>query len=52
MSRNSVVMLEVVESTWILKSPSSSTDGEVAESWVRNSEKSERKSGIGLEGGR
>lgn len=34
----------------MLKSPRSRMDGEMEQSWVRNSDKSERKAGLGLGG--
>lgn len=50
MSKNSVAVLQVVESTWMLKSPNRIHEGEMAQSWVRNSERSERNAGLGLGG--
>lgn len=50
MSRNSEAVLQEAESIWMLKSPSRITEGEMAESWVRNSEKSDRNAGLGLGG--
>ena len=50
MSVKSVVIVESVESMWMLKSPSRRTEVEREQSWVRNSEKSERNDGFGLGG--
>lgn len=43
-------VLESDASTWMLKSPSSKMDGEMAQSCVRNSDRSEGKAGLGLGG--
>jgi len=50
MSRKSVVILESVESIWMLKSPSRRMDGDIGQSWDRNSDSSERNAGLGLGG--
>ena len=42
--------LQSVESIWILKSPKRRMEGEMEQSWVRNSDRSERKAGLGLGG--
>lgn len=44
------MVLQLGESTWMLKSPSRRTDGDMAQSWVRYSDKSERNAGFGLGG--
>ena len=49
-SRNSVADLQLMLSMWKLKSPRMTTEGDIAQSWVRKCEKSERKVGFGLEG--
>ena len=45
MSRSSVEVVESDESTCMLKSPSSRMDGEMVQSCVRNSDRSEGKAG-------
>lgn len=50
MSNSSIVVLQSGESTWILKSPSRRIDGDMAQSWVRNSDRSEGNEGFGLGG--
>ena len=50
MSSSSIVVLQFGKSTWMLKSPSRRTDGDMAQSWVRNSDKSEGNVGFGLGG--
>lgn len=48
MSRKSVVVLESVESMWMLKLPNRRMDGDMAQSWDRNSDRSERNAGFVL----
>ena len=50
MSWSSVEVVESDESTCILKLPSSKMDGEMAQSCVRNSARSEGKAGLGFGG--
>ena len=49
-SKNSVAVVQEEESTCRLKSPNRRTEGEMAQSWVRNSEISERNVVLGLGG--
>ena len=49
-SRKSLAGLQSGESMWRLKSPRSKTDGEIEDSAVMNSERSDRKDGWGLGG--
>lgn len=48
--RNSMASLQSVLSMWMLKSPKRRMEDERALSWVKKSESSERKEGLGLGG--
>ena len=50
MSWSSVEVVESGESTCMLQSPSSRMDGEMAQSYVRNSDRSEGKAGLSFGG--
>lgn len=49
-ARNSAANLQVLESTWMLKSPSRSVDGDMAQVEVRSSASSDKKMVEGLGG--
>lgn len=48
MSRNSVGILQSVESMWMLKPPRSRMEREMEQSWVRNSDRPKGKAGLSL----
>lgn len=48
--RNSVAILQSVEPLWMLESTRSRMEYKMEQRWVTNSDKSERKVGLGLEG--